>query len=327
MRQTNWWLESKQFGRLTIGQITGAADGTETVDLGDLGAVTQAETYETVGNLLLFNKTTGRYCGQVGSSCSSTLTWVGGTTGATEPQRHDGIKYETPTWNGFQFAASWGENDAWAVALKFANERNGLRVAAAAGYIQDLDEQAVSSFVPNGGQGGVLPIPNQVSNVTAGNHDARRFQTSASIWHVPSGVFLSASYFKETFHGSLDADLTRALGSRPDMQYFWMAGGLRKNWFGVGTTALYAEYGHGDDILTGTGFDAANGTRRIADNSNWLWGVGVVQNVDVIATEFFLGYRHHSVDIVTEDVNTGANRRKENMETIDTVFAGARIKF
>ena len=344
MRQTNWWLESKTFGRLTVGQITGAADGTDVVDLGDLGVVTSAETYLTPASLLMFNKSTGLYCGQTGSNCHTGLNWNNGTTGAVDPARHDGIKYETPTWNGFQFATSWGENDSMAAALKFANEWNGLRVAAAVGYIWDRDEQAVSGFTAflagqlgaNGGVGGVLGNPNQpFNNVTGGDHDARRWQLSGSIWHVPSGVFVSGSWTNHEFKGSLDRDVNGQ--QRPDMTYLWLAAGLRKNWFGIGTTAIYAEYGKGDDVLTGTFFDTntAAAVQRIASNDNWLWGVGIVQNVDAIATEFFAGYRHHEVNISTEQCAApvgavsvcGGPLTKQNLESLDTLFVGAKIRF
>ena len=46
----------------------------------------------------------------------------------------DGVRYDSPTLMGFKVSASWGEDDHWAAALRFANEFGDFRVAAAVGY-------------------------------------------------------------------------------------------------------------------------------------------------------------------------------------------------
>jgi predicted porin len=319
MRHDYWYLESKTFGRITVGHTTGAADGTDVVDLGDIGVVTSAETYLHSGGLLLFDKTTGLY--------KSNINWTAALTGGVDPGRADVIKYDSPTWNGFQFSASWGEDDVWAVALRFANEWNGLRVAAAVGYINDLDE--------NGGQLGVV---NQVSATGLytpnGFRDIRRWQASASLWHVPSGIFVSGSYTNTEYKGTLDRDIAGVALvpglTRPDHQYWWIGAGLKKNWFGIGTTAIYGEYAEGEGQLDGSCYESpCTLTLRVTDHSSRLWGVGLVQNIDAIASEVYIGYRHHEVDLSTQTAAQfqAGTSTKQNIEALDSVLAGIKIKF
>ena len=74
--------------------------------------------------------------------------------------------------------------------------------------------------------------------------------------------------------------------------------GISKNWFGIGNTALYGEYGGtpigvrelraGRNFNT-AGFTAVNG---VTDTELRIWGMGITQNVDAAASTLYLGYRN-----------------------------------
>ncbi len=44
------------------------------------------------------------------------------------------VRYDSPTFGGFSVSASWGEDDIWDVAARYAGEFNGFKLAAAAAY-------------------------------------------------------------------------------------------------------------------------------------------------------------------------------------------------
>ena len=56
--------------------------------------------------------------------------------------RRNRVRYDTPTFAGFTASASWGEDDDYDIALRYAKEFNGLRVAAAAIHIIYPNPQA-----------------------------------------------------------------------------------------------------------------------------------------------------------------------------------------
>ena len=146
-------------------------------------------------------------------------------------------------------------------------------------------------------------------------------------------MFLSGSYTHRELKGSFDFGIDGQ--KRPDQQVWWLAGGVRKNWFGIGTTAIYGEYGHSDDVLTGTcgnfvvtspaGVGCTSGL-KIAGHSATLWGLGIVQAIDAAAAEVYIGYRHQEVDIDTSLIAGGA-KTKQPISDLDAVLSGIRIKF
>jgi len=58
----------------------------------------------------------------------------GGTVNGSTLSRGNVINYTTPNVGGFQASAAWGENDVWDVALRYAGEHAGFRIAGGIGY-------------------------------------------------------------------------------------------------------------------------------------------------------------------------------------------------
>ena len=56
------------------------------------------------------------------------------------------VRYNSPTFGGFSVGASWGEDDMWDVAARYAGEFNGFKLAAAAAYSVSTDENIVGPF-------------------------------------------------------------------------------------------------------------------------------------------------------------------------------------
>ncbi len=59
---------------------------------------------------------------------------MGGAWGDCNGLTQNVVRYDTPTFGGFSASASWGEDDMWDVAVRYAGEWGGFKVAAAAAY-------------------------------------------------------------------------------------------------------------------------------------------------------------------------------------------------
>jgi hypothetical protein len=252
----NWYLDSSQLGRVTVGRTNTATAGITTIDLGGAGVIANA----SIGYAQRSFIDPG-----TGNSWGSLLG--GNTVNGASLSRANAILYTSPTVGGLSVSGAWGENDIWDVALRYAGEFSGFRVAAGIGYSHNSNGlNEVTADLP----GATGAQPNQLKG-------------SASILHVASGLFLTGAYLNQ------DNDAAGV----PDTTLWYVQGGIAKNWTGLGNTVLYVEYANVDNSLGGDGQ---------AD----MWGLGIVQHVDAAAMELFLAYKQFSGEdfgVSTEDFN------------------------
>ena len=88
--------------------------------------------------------------------------------------------------------------------------------------------------------------------------------------------------------------------------------GITKNWFGMGNTSFYGEYGNAENYI--------RASTALANSDVDFFGIGVVQQIDAAAMEVFLGWRRFETDV------TGAGAGSGNSD-LDLVHGGARIRF
>ncbi|HEX5999386.1 MAG TPA: porin [Hyphomicrobiaceae bacterium] len=202
-----------------------------------------------------------------------------------EFDRNNAVRYDTPTFGGFTVGTSWGENDRWDIGLRYAGEHAGFRIAGGIAYGYDSDNTVLDQAIPG--------------------NTAESIQGSLSVLHVGTGLFASGSFAHREFDiGSIEQD------------YWSVRGGITKNWFGIGKTALYGEYHKSDfdtDALLSSGVGIVNGKGEI-------WGLGVVQNIDAASMQLFLSYRNVSADADNVPVRT-------DLDDVNIVFSGAKITF
>jgi hypothetical protein len=213
--------------------------------------------------------------------------WLGGVNTPFDGGRTDVVRWISPTFAGFSVSAAWMGNaeDSWDVALRYAGELGDIKLAAGIGY-----RKADSDF-----DTGVETI--------AG---------SASVMHVPSGLFVSGAA------GKVEGVATSGiLLSVPVVDFsapFWFVdpkavhvqGGIERNFFGWGNTTLYGEWARLESSLCDC--EDGDGDYRLD-----FWGLGVVQSIDNAATDLYVGYRNYDLDV--EGVNAS------------TVVGGAIIRF
>lgn len=162
--------------------------------------------------------------------------------------RGDVVKYTTPIFGGFTASVAFqpgaGGDDVWDAALRYAGEFGAIRVAAGIGY-RDEDTNGTSAF------------------------------GSASVMHIPSGLFIQGAYGKLKDNPILD-----------DLSAWHVQGGFETKVVQFGSTTLYAEFADVDDL------------------DSTMYGGGFVQNIDAAATSLYLGLRQYNLPGSGDDLTT-----------------------
>jgi hypothetical protein len=348
LRHAFWYLQSATYGRITVGRDVDSAVGTGSISLVNPdGFSGPAGPGFAQGGFFL------RRAGTVGNAGLSQRTWQSGAwlNNGDGPLPFDYaqtkglVKYTSPFFlghtksSGFQFAADWGADDAWAVALRYAEEFQGIRVAAGIGYSDFSNpDRGFCSDANNAAPAtapGVGPAGSSI--------DCNSLQMSASILHVASGLFLSGGY------GQLNNDNARAaaaiaapaqtnINGKSDV--WWIMGGWQARLNPLGSTIFYGQYvdlntgvnvtnsvigtvAAADPLAAGTGL----GTSIIRGASTQAWGLGISQNIDAAAMVLYMGFHNISTDLTLGSV-ANANRGRSNpVDDFQVFYTGATIKF
>ena len=291
------WVKSQQLGTLSWGLQSQATDNISIVDLsGTLFS----------GNNVVFNGNTFRLRGANGGAAAlSGFAWANALGCSGFGQDCHGrtlnvIKYETPTFAGFSVSASWGEDDFWDVAAKYAGEFGDFKVAAAIGYSEwtNNDYLAVA-----GGVAGSVDLESEL------------FEVGASIMHTPTGIFVAGSYSDHEL-----SDSPAGLGPNvADTDSWYIKAGIKQRWNSLGATAIYGEYAEYNDGLVGTN-DAVVGV--VTDSEVQRYGVGIHQWIDAAAMQLYAKWDRYELD-----ANVGAARSDLDGNELDNYTIGGVIFF
>jgi hypothetical protein len=334
--QANWYVQSKHWGRLTVGRMSTATAGVSTIDLSNTGIVANSQPYPWGGGFLLRTGAGALSALTWGSMCAGPSAFPTGAgfynieCGLHALTRHDAVMYTSPAWHGFTFAGAFGEDDFWDAAGRYAGEWHGFRVAAGLGHRWYRDREPDLRF----------PLTGPPFFGKVGDTDRREWLASASVMHLATGLFLSTAWVQYQFRGDnfLEVfDETPGL-RRPDTNLWWVDAGIERNWLGIGATTFYAEYGRVTDGITGLRADRIGigpsslgilgATGVVIDSEMSWWGLGVVQKIDAAALDVYLAYRQYSASIALGDsaVEPGSPI-PGGLEDIWYIQAGARIQF
>jgi hypothetical protein len=362
LRDVNFWLERKDTGRLTLGRITNSGLN----GLIDLAGTTPGvgSDWGCTGGGLAFRRRDNNLLasGSGGGSFTTTMSALTFGCGGPIGIRMEGLKYTSPTVHGFIFEASIGESLKFegstvdnptgtltnlgrvlGTSLRYAGEYQGYRIAAGVGAEwSKANEDDSFNFISTVT---AIPVGSTSAGITPTNQSAANvyWAGALSVMHVPSGLFAQGHYTKLNIDaqnpilGTFDPDRD---ASRWDIQ-----AGIAKNWFGLGNTVLYGEYGQyknfkfaADTWACGTSAAAAeagefrNGGTCVdptapdqlkGDKLN-MWGIGLVQNIDAAAMELYLSWRHFDPK---DPGTTATSTQGIGLKDLDVVLTGARVKF
>jgi len=338
LRYALWYLRSKSLGSVSVGQAAPSTDDIISYNLGYTNVAGAADTALVGGNLITRDATVAGAAGLNSLSSGNTISlrWRRFVPGLdTGPANI--VRYDSPILRGFTFSASWGENDQWDVALRFARDFGRIRLAGGVGYLENREEEAFTFGWPSGGDG-------DPTNST-GNTVVRDIKGSASILDQHTGLFATAAYVHRSYSGgdlgtlnfacfsSPDAAGIRAAGvacaNRPDLDYAYVQAGLRQRFFSVGKTAIYGEYAQSRDGVTGLNVAVSSATGGdidfVTDSRLTIWGAGVVQRIDPAAMELYASWRHLSAEV--SGIEASGNARVAPIDDTDIFLAGSRIRF
>jgi hypothetical protein len=341
------WLKSDKWGTVNWGQLSQATDNVALLpDLSGTVIESNAVLFDGAG---MFVRVKGA---KNSNDLASEFTWgqvltcttAGGGLGADcngYPQ--NAFRYDSPTWAGFSMSTSYGEDDMWDIAVKYAADWNSVKFSAAVGWTQLTDEGCNAFGKFHAGRtcsnvavvgGGGTPFQNY-------RQDGQLFQVGASVLHVPSGLFVYGLYqhdendgtqFKSLrFNNNFQARVVDSDANETDV--WFVKAGIKKAWMPVGATVIFGEWGQYNDQfrgLCGNGPASLNqpGTFCITNlpigvvNSGRFkgqaitafsevtgsevqrWGVGVVQEIDSAAMHLFARWQHLDLDLDAIDLRT-----------------------
>ncbi len=260
--QSYWFIKSDQLGKLSIGKQSQASDNTAILVDGS-GSLVPANWVAFDTNSFALRRGNGTTFGAWGGA--QTCSGMGGAWGDCNGLTQNSIRYDSPTFGGFSVSASWGEDDFWDVAARYAGEHAGFKLAIAAAYNETTDQNYNNIQNALG-----VTIP-----------DMDYFQIGAYLQHIPTGLFALYNF------GTLDIE-----GNNADIDTHYVKAGLRTKMNHLGATVFYGEYLNGQD----GGFNA--------DSELEVFGLGIVQEVDAAAMSVWLKYRNQSYeDAVENDVD------------------------
>ena len=301
-RRIAWWIEHKDIGRLTVGRYE-SAGVVQTIDLGGIGFAASS-SFILVNGSFFIRGPTGQYYA---------MSWANIGDPAANQGRTELVRYDSPTWHGFIYTASIGEaGDYWGSMLRYANEFNGVRIAAGIGYERSRDRATPATLDPT------------AAFWTGASPDITAWGGALSLLHVPSGLFVQGHYTVADYNapGHIANAYWGSAGgaTKKDATAWLIQAGISKNWFGIGNTAIYGEYGVETDWgaeavgrnFAGTsatsGCPGANSVCTVAlanfttvngvtDTELRMWGIGITQQVDAAASQLYLGYRNFDAEI------------------------------
>jgi predicted porin len=295
--QSLWFVKSDQLGKISLGKQSQASDNTAILVDGS-GSLVPA-------NWVAFD--VNSFAIRTGDGGVSGLSWggaqscfgMGGAWGDCNGLTQNVVRYDSPTFGGFSVSASWGDDDMWDVAARYAGEHHGFKLAAAAAYNETTNQNY-----------------NSLNNLGVIVPDMEYFQLGVYVQHVATGLFGLFNY------GDLEVDLA----DQPNAETFYFKGGIRTKFNHLGATVFYGEYLRGNDGAVGNIVDATDTiVDTISGSELDVWGLGIVQEVDAAAMSVWIKYRSLSLDVDSDA--GGSIDAAGGLEDFDYVGVGGLINF
>lgn len=307
VRKTSWFIDSKDLGKITVGQ-----DGTATYHLlDDADGVNTRNYADAEAAAVAMSQFLLRVNGDI-----QNVQWahiLGGFNNNTPGQsgRRNVVRYDSPTIAGFVFTAAWGEDDMWDTALTYKGEFGDFAVLAKVGYGE-------SSTPANSGS-----CTSEPGSPAPGSRDCNWWGAAATIQHTPTGLYVYGGYGEQT-----DENASLVAGhadAEEDNTTWFVQAGIERKFFSLGKTTIFGEYRKdegGTPEATRRLTNAAVGTGGDIRSSDIdFYAAGIVQNIDAAAMDLYVIYRHAEGDVTT------FNGDKTGVDDFDVVISGARIQF
>ena len=291
-----WQLKSKDYGTLSVGRMSHAAksaamqtdqSGTQVFDNYTFLSGLPQFVIRSGGDLEPFALTWAEI-----SFCYAQAAPLGGDCDGVA---QEGVRYDSPALKGLTLSASWGADDFWEAAARYAGETGGLKLAFGAGFTHMTDEGTIGPPV-------------------MAHKNSDYAQAGGYVQHLATGLFVHGAWGFEDNHATL---LNNGFTTK-DGEHWTVKAGIRRNWIGLGATVLYGDYSEYLDQLgpeaLALGATASKLTR---------FGGGLAQEIDPAAMTVYLKYQRYVADISGASLDGAV----ANLDAIDFVSVGSLIAF
>ncbi len=173
-RKLEFYVDSKRFGRVWVGQGDTASNGSSEVDLSGTGVISASKVNELAGGLIFSRAGAQPLAGDV--TIGRAYSNLDGLS------RDDRMRYDTPSFRGLKLSASAIAGGRWDVAGRYAGELLDTKLAAAVAYWERTGSHGVSGSVSGRHKSGL--------NLTfaAGNRDFNAVgRNDSSFFYVKLG--------------------------------------------------------------------------------------------------------------------------------------------
>lgn len=312
VRKSSWYLKSKTFGKVSVGQ-----ESTATYHLLDDADTTMTRNfYDAEGapdymqNFFLRDKA-GNFI-KASPTSTTQLRWSDALRGFNnstpgDSGRRNVVRYETPTFGGFTFATSWGEDDVWDMLVSYVGEAGDFRYTARAGYGNSTD-------------GASTPCQGSSSSPYNGMN-CEWWGVAGLIQHVPTGLYVYSGYGDQNndTRANLVAPGIKNLVDDNDLTWF-VQGGIENKWNSFGKTNFFGEYRRDEAGSNVNG----SGTLQTQNANINFWALGAAQNFEAAEMTMYLVYQHVDGDVTVGNV---PNTAPTELSAMQQVIAGAKINF
>ena len=296
------FLRSERLGELRLGSMFSASDDAYYVDFGAPGVVGGVAGQRFVGD---FNLRSSTIPGLLTDVTYAHVLYE------LSDSLENRLMYISPTVGGFTLKADIGGDDTASVGLGYSVTHGAWNLSLGAGY--QVSSRADGHSV-DGGQAVQLA---STTTTPLATETSRDLALSGSIYESGSGLFLTGQY------SVAYADVP----GRQDATNSYLRAGWTKDVSGMGATTIDVQYERTDNLLQN-------------DTSAHLWGIGIDQSIDAVASNIYLHYQHNSFDttgvVINADnkdpaVSSVPNQCGGNCEvdaqSIDSVTAGMIVRF
>lgn len=204
-----WFLDSKRFGRLSIGQTSRVSDTAPETDLSETGLPAYAGVQDLSGGFLL----------SLGGALPGVT--LGDVYNHFNGDTANVVRYDTAPLAGLILSASYGEDDVCDVGARYEGSFSAIKVAGSIAYTRSRDENGLDG-------GGDLAHATSVR--------------SAAVLHEPSGLNALVAAGSRSFDTAV-TDFDGADRRPADAHFVYAKLGWLADLVGLGPTAFYGEYG------------------------------------------------------------------------------------
>ena len=316
LRHSVWYVDSKSYGRVWIGQTGGAGESVTEINVAGTGDVAKYSDAEDLAGGLALRMADGLYsngASVTGGGAISIRRLIRAGTGNQpgEGRRYNMIRYDTPEIAGFTATANWGADDAWEVGLRYKGEFAGFKMAAGIAYGESTEVT---------GDGHAVGFECATGSSTAVNPECHQLGGSISIMHEATGLYtnFAAGYMK-------DEKIQEIVANADDTHEFWaIEAGIQRKWIPLGKTTLFGQYykNNGGTFSSSSSIINVTGVNeRVLNSELDIYSLGIMQGVDAAAMNFYAMYRN----VQAEATGTGGSH--VDFEDVNLFMTGAIIKF